>query len=80
VGSQSLSPLSAQTLSQPRQSHCSDEAVGDSATDSEHTLDQVVRQRSAEPPVTAVQSVLCEVAVRWYGYLRLARTELGRRA
>lgn len=67
-------------MSQPRQPHLADEAVGIATRDSEHTLDQVVRQRSAEPTVTAVQSVLCELAVEWYGYLRLARTELGRRA
>ena len=62
---QTLTLSSAHTGSQPRQSHCSDEAVWTATRDSEQTLDQVAE---GEVRVAGSCSVsgLCEVAVEWY--------------
>ena len=56
---------SAHTASQPRQSHCSDEAVGIATRDSEHTLDQAVLPK-AVPPVADSVGELSGVMREWW--------------
>jgi hypothetical protein len=75
-GSQALTLSSAHTCVQPRQSHCSGEAVSVVPESLLPTRDQAVLPK-AVPPVTAVTVGLCEIGVEWRGVLRLARTQLG---